>query len=406
MAVPLRSGSDRPASAKAVVRDLRPTRSLATALVLAGVVLGTVAPVLHAQSSSLILDGGVSHSLPPGEALVDESSSYGLVGARFDVAVSRTSLFFASGYLGLTPDEETGNWASGSAGTVLTFPVGSLVDLGATVWGGAFTVGGRFPYNGLYGRVMPELRLYAGGWTFAIHAVGGRGRTVTTFRRDLLALTISADPWSYGTGAEFGRLAGHASAFIGADLIETSNGRYASAHARASLRAEGVETRLELGLWDTPSGFEPTGEVAVSVPLGGGVRAELYGGRSAPDPLLATLPSADFGAILSWQIVGIAAQSSEVARVDGSDVVFTLSAPGAEEAFVVGDFTLWIPVEMGRGEDGNWTLRLVIEPGRYEFGFIVDGDWYVPLDAEDVTIDEWGQPNATLVVPRRNTLAD
>jgi hypothetical protein len=353
---------------------------------------------LVAQASNLVIDAGVSHTLPPGEALIDESSSYALLGARFDVPLSRASLLFGSGYVGLTPDAEVGNWASGSVGTVLIVPLGARVDIGATVWGGGFTVGGLLPYNGITGRVAPEVRLYLSGWTVALRGAGGLGRTNTTFSRDTRAVTVSDNLWSYGGGAEIGRIAGLASAFLGAEVFESSRGSYLSGYARAALRTGSVSTRLELGLWDTPLGFEPTGLVSVSVPVGRGVRAELSGGRSAPDPLLGTPSSGDFGAILSWQAIG-AASASELVDVSGGDAVFTLDAPVAAKVFIVGDMTLWIPVPMERANDGAWSVELSVEPGRYEFGFLVDGAWYVPPAAKGIVIDEWGQPNATLVVP-------
>jgi hypothetical protein len=212
-------------------------------------------------------------------------------------------------------------------------------------------------------------------------------------------VTVTDDLWSYGSGAEIGRIAGRASAFLGADVYESSRGSFLSGYARAVLLTGAVNTRLELGLWDTPSGFEPTGLVAVSVPLGRGVRVELSGGRSAPDPLLATQSSGDFGAILSWQAIGARSVNNEVVRLQGGNAVFTLPAPAAGKVFIVGDFTLWIPEPMESDDDGVWTVELAVEPGRYEFGFLVDGEWFVPPGAGGIVIDEWGQPNATLIVP-------
>ncbi len=357
------------------------------------------APQLSAQTSNLIIDAGVSHTLPPGEALIDESSSYALLGSRFDVSLSRTALLFGSGYVGLTPDAEVGSWASGSLGSVLIIPLGAHIDFGATLWGSAFTVGGVFPYNGLTGRVSPEVRMYVSGWTFAIRGAGGLGRSTTSFRRELFSVILADNLWSYGGGAEIGRIAGRASAFLGADVIETSAGSYFSGYARAVLQTAGVSTRLELGLWDTPSGFEPTGQVAVSVPFGRGVRTELSGGRSAPDPLLATPSSGDFGVILSWQAIGAGSANSELVRLNGEAATFTLTAPSAAKVFIVGDFTLWIPVPMEPAGEGLWSVELAVEPGEYEFGFLVDGEWFIPTGVKGIVLDKWGQPNATLVVP-------
>jgi hypothetical protein len=47
----------------------------------------------------------------------------------------------------------------------------------------------------------------------------------------------------------------------------------------------------------------------------------------------------------------------------------------------------------------TWMARLSLTPGVYHFGFRVDGAWYVPEDAPGRVNDEYGQMNATLVVP-------
>ena len=40
-----------------------------------------------------------------------------------------------------------------------------------------------------------------------------------------------------------------------------------------------------------------------------------------------------------------------------------------------------------------------MESGAHHFGFLVDGEWFVPETATGRVSDEWGRVNATLVVP-------
>ena len=64
---------------------------------------------------------------------------------------------------------------------------------------------------------------------------------------------------------------------------------------------------------------------------------------------------------------------------------------------MIGDFSDWEPLEMQR--QGNaWLARVPIEPGIYHFGFLVDGEWYVPENATGKVTDDFGRLNATLVV--------
>jgi hypothetical protein len=50
--------------------------------------------------------------------------------------------------------------------------------------------------------------------------------------------------------------------------------------------------------------------------------------------------------------------------------------------------------------DGDvWTVVMDVERDLHHFGFRVDGEWWMPDGAPGRTLDEWGRPTATLVVP-------
>jgi chromosome partitioning protein len=58
-------------------------------------------------------------------------------------------------------------------------------------------------------------------------------------------------------------------------------------------------------------------------------------------------------------------------------VLFTLEAPGAAEVALVGDFNGWgEPIRMNDDdEDGVWVAIASLDPGVYQYKFIVDGSW-------------------------------
>lgn len=62
---------------------------------------------------------------------------------------------------------------------------------------------------------------------------------------------------------------------------------------------------------------------------------------------------------------------------EGDLVRFTLHAPDAQSVFLAGTFNAWQPdaTPMERCEQGEWMTSLQLEPGRYEYKFIVDGEW-------------------------------
>lgn len=75
--------------------------------------------------------------------------------------------------------------------------------------------------------------------------------------------------------------------------------------------------------------------------------------------------------------------------------------PDAESVAVTGDFTDWSIEGMGmqQRDDGVWSLELDVEPGCYEYKFIVDGVWKVDPENPERVRNNYGQLNSILVVP-------
>lgn len=58
-------------------------------------------------------------------------------------------------------------------------------------------------------------------------------------------------------------------------------------------------------------------------------------------------------------------------------VKFSCAAPKATSVFVAGTFNDWNPEEVPLKllKNGRWSTSLKLAPGRYEFKFVVDGEW-------------------------------
>jgi 1,4-alpha-glucan branching enzyme len=82
----------------------------------------------------------------------------------------------------------------------------------------------------------------------------------------------------------------------------------------------------------------------------------------------------------------------------GTRVRLRVEAPrSAARVEVLGDFTLWEPVAMTRTGD-HWEVELHVGPGAHHYGYLADGEWYVPEDEPTRVPDEWGRMSAILVV--------
>lgn len=81
-------------------------------------------------------------------------------------------------------------------------------------------------------------------------------------------------------------------------------------------------------------------------------------------------------------------------------VTFVLREPDAKQVMVCGEFNGWSPTATpmkGRG-DGHWETTIVLAPGRYQYKFVVDGNWIPdPLARENVS-NQQGTLNSVIEV--------
>ncbi len=82
-------------------------------------------------------------------------------------------------------------------------------------------------------------------------------------------------------------------------------------------------------------------------------------------------------------------------------ILFILDAPNAETVHLTGEFTNWsregLKMELDE-KDGIWKALLHLEPGEYEYRFIVDGVWIKDPANVDSVLNEFGQENSLLIV--------
>ena len=80
---------------------------------------------------------------------------------------------------------------------------------------------------------------------------------------------------------------------------------------------------------------------------------------------------------------------------------------GAKIVQAAGDFNGWNPAQtpLEQTADGAWTVTLPLEPGRYEYQFVVDGrQWIGDPFASEQNADGFGSRNAVLDVRPPETL--
>jgi hypothetical protein len=97
-----------------------------------------------------------------------------------------------------------------------------------------------------------------------------------------------------------------------------------------------------------------------------------------------------------------AAPAVTAAAGDLQPTRFMLVAPEASVVALVGDFNDWsaeaTPMRT-EASGGLWTVTVPLEPGRYRYAFLVDGDIWTPdPGAPQAVDDDFGRPNSVLTI--------
>ncbi len=88
-------------------------------------------------------------------------------------------------------------------------------------------------------------------------------------------------------------------------------------------------------------------------------------------------------------------------------VCLGLTHPTAQQVCIAGSFNDWHPgaTPMIRLNEGQWAKELALPPGRYEYRFVVDGQWADDPAAMELIPNPFGTTNAVLVVEGHKPIA-
>jgi len=78
--------------------------------------------------------------------------------------------------------------------------------------------------------------------------------------------------------------------------------------------------------------------------------------------------------------------------------MFLLEKVEANEVILMGDFNKWNPKKHPMKNDGNgtWNKIVMLYPGRYEYKFLVDGEWREDPRNDQVCLNRFGTQNNIL----------
>lgn len=88
------------------------------------------------------------------------------------------------------------------------------------------------------------------------------------------------------------------------------------------------------------------------------------------------------------------------AKAGQKRITFTIKIPGADHVSLMGDFNEWDEKAhpMRKYENDTWKKTVFLDPGRYEYKFQVDGQWYNDPDNDRLCPNRFGTFNNFLIV--------
>jgi len=88
-----------------------------------------------------------------------------------------------------------------------------------------------------------------------------------------------------------------------------------------------------------------------------------------------------------------------VTQTHGTDVIFRFFRPQARKVYLVGDFNGWnrSAMPMTRCQGGEWTCRLALPEGAYQFKYLADGEWFLDYAAFGIERGAFGW-NSVLII--------
>ena len=79
---------------------------------------------------------------------------------------------------------------------------------------------------------------------------------------------------------------------------------------------------------------------------------------------------------------------------------FTLMAPKANKVYVTGSFNSWdkAGTPLKKDKSGVWTTDLSLKPGKYEYKYIVDGQWWTDPANRSTVRNSLGSENSVIEI--------
>lgn len=115
---------------------------------------------------------------------------------------------------------------------------------------------------------------------------------------------------------------------------------------------------------------------------------------------IAKILSVSINEILSLQRIGNVKNKKKEGKMimKGKEkkINFELRAPQAKKVALAGNFNSWKETKLllKKNDSGLWKIEVDLKPGRYEYKFVVDGQWITDPANANTAINAYGSANS------------
>jgi len=86
--------------------------------------------------------------------------------------------------------------------------------------------------------------------------------------------------------------------------------------------------------------------------------------------------------------------------MDAKKVTFSINAPNAKDVRLAGDFNKWnaSKTSLTKTKGSEWQKELSLMPGKYQYKFVVDGNWIADPTNSSKMSNAYGSENSVIEV--------
>ncbi len=78
--------------------------------------------------------------------------------------------------------------------------------------------------------------------------------------------------------------------------------------------------------------------------------------------------------------------------------IFTCKAESGAQVFVAGSFNNWEQRPMTDRGNGEFSVMVMLEPGVYEYKFVINGNWVIDQENPNFRTNDLGSLNSVLTI--------